>query len=142
MGKGARNRGKRRQQQEQQGQIQPYDPTVYPPDQLDPDKIVSQLGAPIDGWTPELIFRFAILRRRALYVDWALMFDVYRIDEDDKTVRRRVERIDICHSEVHVHEFRQSDDPADDQGRRKVLMSILPVMKIKLVERMTSRWHC
>jgi hypothetical protein len=124
VGKGARNREKRRQHQEQQGQSQPYDPTVYPPDQLDPDKIASQLGTPIDGWVPELIIRYCILIPRALNVDWALMIDVYHVDEDGETVRRRVERIDICHSEIHVHEFRQSDDPTDDQGRRKVLESI------------------
>jgi hypothetical protein len=52
------------------------------------------------------------------------MIDVYRIDGNGDVIRRRVERIDICHSEIHVHDFRQSDDPLDDQGRRRALRSI------------------
>ena len=84
---------------------------MYPPESLDCDKVVGQLGLPIDGWTAELVYRYAILIRDRLNVDWAIMIDVYRLDEDGKQVRRSVERIDICHSEIHVHEFRQSDDP-------------------------------
>lgn len=101
-----------------------YDPRQFRTDQLHTDKTVAQLGAPIDGWTPELIYRYSILIPASLCIDWAIMIDVYRIDENGAAARRRVQRIDICHSEVHLHEFRQSDDPADDQGRRTVLQSI------------------
>jgi hypothetical protein len=78
----------------------------------------------MDGWTPELIFRYAIFKPLSLNVDWAIMIDVYRVNEEGQTQRRRVERIDICHSEIHVHRFRQSDDPDDDQGERETLTSI------------------
>ncbi len=126
MGKGRRNRDKRRQQRELDVRdvVGKYEPSVYPPESLDEDKIVGQLGAPIDGWTPELIYRYAILKRDGLNVNWAIMIDAYRVTENDEEIRRSVERIDICESEVHVHSFRQTDDPDDDQGRREVLMSI------------------
>ncbi len=127
VGKGARNREKRRRQRNRgdlRTVIGRYDPEVYPPELLDPDKIASQLGAPIDGWTPELVYRYAILLPEGLNVDWAIMIDVYRVDEMGETIRRRVRRIDICESEIHVHHFRQSGDPDDHQGRREVLMSI------------------
>lgn len=102
----------------------PYDPAVYPPESLDRDKIAGQLGALIGGWIPELVYRYAILIRDGLNVDCAIMIDVCRVDEDGQQTRRRVERIDICHSEIHVHTFRQSADPDDDVGRRHTLMSI------------------
>ena len=126
MGKGARNREKRKREQgdDVRTVIGEYDPEAYPPELLFSDKTAGQLGAPIDGWIPELIYRYAILMPEGLTVDWAIMIDVYRVDENGDTIRRRVERIDICESEIHIHHFRQSDDPDDDQGRREVLMSI------------------
>lgn len=120
MGKGSRNREKRRQQSDLRENLGRYHPSAFPEGRLDRNKIASQLGAPVDGWTPELIYRYAILIPEGLNVDWAIMIDVYRRTDQGETVRRRVERIDICHSEIHVHQFRQSDDPADDQGRREV----------------------
>jgi hypothetical protein len=116
-GKAARNREKRRHELA-------YDPGRYAPELLDLDKIAGALGPAIDGWIPELVYRYSILIPRGLCIDWAIMIDVYRVDDDGKVVRRKVERIDICHSEVHVHTFRQSDDPRDDVGRRTTLLSI------------------
>lgn len=104
--------------------IADYNPNVYPEDYLDRDLIVGQLGAEIDGWTPELVYRYAIFLPDGLNVDWAMMIYVYRAGKASESTRRRVERIDICESEIHVHTFRQSDDPDDDQGRRTVLASI------------------
>lgn len=121
MGKGARIRRRRR---EQSTGLAKYDPEGFPEERLWRQKIASQLGAPIDGWTPELIYRLAVLEPAQLNVDWAIMIDVYRVEADGEVIRRRVERIDICHSQVHVHVFRQSDDPSDDQGRKTVLTSI------------------
>ena len=127
--KGRRKKPKRQQVRDLSSGMPPteildYDPQVYPPERLDRDKTAGQLGAPIDGWIPELVYRYAILLPDGLNVDWAIMIDVYRLDESGQIVRRRVERIDICHSEIHVHSFRRSDDPDDDVGRRETLMSI------------------
>lgn len=121
VGKGRRNRDSRRTAHSAVGA---YDPGQLPPERLFADKVVGQLGAPVDGWIPELVYRYAILVPESLCVDWAIMLDVYRLDENGGVIRRRVERIDICHSEIHVHEFRRSDDPLDDGGRRRVLRSI------------------
>ncbi|MEW5808568.1 MAG: hypothetical protein AB1925_03865 [Actinomycetota bacterium] len=62
-----------------------YDPSSFPEDLLDRDKVASQLGAPVDGWIPELIFRYAIFKPLGLNVDWAIMIDVYRVNEDGQT---------------------------------------------------------
>jgi hypothetical protein len=121
MGKGRRKGASRRAAPAAEA---PYDPKRYAPERLYADKVVGQLGASVDGWTPELVYRYAILVPESLCVDWAIMVDVYRLDGSGEVIRRRVERIDICHSEIHVHEFRQSDDPLDDHGRKRVLMSI------------------
>jgi len=121
VGKGGRNRRKRT---EQSTALAKYDQVGFPEELLFRDKIVGQLGSPIDGWVPQLIYRYAALTPEWLVVDWAIMVDVYRVEANGEETRRRVERIDICHSEVHVHVFRQSDDPSDDQGRKTVLTSI------------------
>ncbi len=121
VGKGVRNRRKRRKQSTG---LARYDQDGFPEKRLFRDKIAGQLGAPIDGWVPEVIYRYAALTPEWLVVDWAIMIDVYRVEADGEVTRRRVERIDICHSEIHVHVFRQSDDPGDDQGRKTVLTSI------------------
>ena len=107
------------------GQFSPYDPTTFPEDLLYRDKVVSQLGAAVDGWIPELVYRYAIHGPLGINVDWAIMINAYREDDTDTgETRRRVERIDICDSEVHIHRFRQSDDPHDDQGRRSRIISL------------------
>jgi hypothetical protein len=127
VGKAARNREKRRQQQHDvdlRPVVGEYDPTAYPPELLDPDKIVGQLGAPMDGWTPELTYRYATLIAEDLTIDWAIMIDVHRVELDGTVTRRLVERIDICESEIHIHHFRQSSDPRDHAGRREILTSI------------------
>ncbi|MBB2990272.1 hypothetical protein FHR72_001740 [Mycolicibacterium iranicum] len=101
-----------------------YDPHSCPEDQLYRDTIVSVLGAAMDGWVPELVFRLAIDHRTGLNIDWAIMTHAYRIEDGAKGDRRRVERIDICESEVHYHRFRRSDDPDDDQGERRRIISL------------------
>jgi hypothetical protein len=101
---------------------QPYNPKDYPEDQLDRDTVVSVLGPPIDGWLFELVYRFAIFR--GYNVDWAIMIFARRVEEGSKADRRNVLRIDICHSEVHRHIFKQSSDPADDLGIRETIMSL------------------
>lgn len=101
-----------------------YDPTVFHEDWLYRDKIVSVLGAPMDGWVPELVYRLAIDQRTGLNVDWAIMTYAFREETGATGDRRRVERIDICESEVHLHRFRRSDDPADDQGERRRIISL------------------
>ena len=68
--------------------------------------------------------RYAILIPEGLNLEWAIMIDIYRIDEAGQVIGRRVERIDICESEIHVHHFRRSDDPDDDQGCREVIEAI------------------
>jgi hypothetical protein len=124
VGKGSRNRELRRQEEELREAVGNYDPEQFPQDRLDPDMIVGTLGAPVDGWTPELIYRYEQLLPERLTVNWAIMVDVFRVDQSGNTIRRKVERIDICHSEIHIHRFRRSDDPEDDLGERDVLMSI------------------
>lgn len=101
---------------------QPYNPRDYPEDELNRDTVVSVLGPPIDGWLFELVYRFAICR--GYNVDWAIMIFARRVDESPKAPRRKVLRIDICHSEVHRHIFKQSSDPADDQGIRETILSL------------------
>jgi hypothetical protein len=101
-----------------------YDVTVFPEDRLYRDKVASVLGSAMDGWIPELVYRFAILAPVALNVDWAIMMYARRADEGSSATRRRVERIDICDSEVHIHRFRLSDNPDDDQGERKKVASL------------------
>ncbi|MCV7424391.1 hypothetical protein H7K45_27980 [Mycobacterium yunnanensis] len=96
----------------------------FPEDLLYRDKIASTLGPPIRGWIPELVFRYAIFQPLELNVDWAIMLYARPVGDSSKEARRRVERIDICDSEVHTHRFRMSDDPDDDQGQRKKLISL------------------
>jgi hypothetical protein len=100
----------------------PYDPREYPADELDRDSVVSVLGPPIEGWLFELVYRFAIFRGHN--VDWAIMVFARRVDGGTGADRRSVLRIDICHSEVHRHIFKQSSDPADDLGIRETIMSL------------------
>jgi hypothetical protein len=101
---------------------QPYNPKDYPEDELYRDTVVSVLGPPIEGWLFELVYRFAIYK--GFNVDWAIMIFARRVDEGAKAKRRNVLRIDICHSEVHRHIFKQSGDPADDLGIRETIMSL------------------
>lgn len=101
-----------------------YEVGQFPVDDLYRDKVVSILGAPIDGWTPELVYRYAIYAPLGLNVDWAIMLYARRVEDGGSGARRRVQRIDICDSEVHVHRFRRSDDPADDQGERSMIVSL------------------
>ena len=101
-----------------------YDPSQFADEDLYPDKVASILGAPIDGWTPELVFRYAVYRPLQLNVDWAIMLYARRVEDGGSGPRRRVERIDICDSEVHVHRFRRSGDPDDDQGERHTIVSL------------------
>lgn len=101
---------------------QPYDPKDYPEDELYRDTVVSLLGPPIDGWLFELVYRFAIFR--GYNIDWAIMIFARRVDEEPKGPRRKVLRIDICHSEVHRHIFKQSSDLADDLGIREPILSL------------------
>jgi hypothetical protein len=101
-----------------------YDVTQFPEDILYRDKVASILGAPMDGWTPELVFRYAICQPLGLNVDWAIMTYARRVEGGGSGPRRRVERIDICESEVHVHRFRISNDPDDDQGERRTIVSL------------------
>jgi hypothetical protein len=103
-------------------QPQPYNPKDYPQDQLDRDTLVGVLGPPIDGWLFELVYRFAIYKGHN--IDWAIMINARRVEEGSKADRRNVLRIDICHSEVHRHIFKQSSDPADDLGIRETIMSL------------------
>lgn len=101
---------------------QPYDPADYPADELYRDKVVSILGPPLDGWIFELVYRYAIYR--GLNIDWAIMIWARRAEDGINAERRRVQRIDICHSEVHCHEFRCSSDPDDDLGERSLIVSL------------------
>lgn len=59
-----------------------------------------------------------------LTIDWAIMIYARRVDEGRQAQRRLVRRIDICHSQVHRHEFRCSSDPNDDQGIRTTIVSL------------------
>lgn len=101
-----------------------YDVTIYTEADLFRDKVVSTLGAPVDGWVPELVYRYAIHQQTGLNVDWAIMLYAYRSEDGARGDRRRVERIDICDSEVHTHRFRLSDEPDDDQGERTTVTSL------------------
>lgn len=101
-----------------------YHPSVFPEEHLYRDKIASVLGAPMDGWIPELVYRLAIDKRTGLNVDWAIMTYAFRVEDGAAGPRRRVERIDVCESEVHYHRFRRSDDPDDDQGERHRIVSL------------------
>jgi hypothetical protein len=106
-----------------QSEIGPYDPSVYAEEDLYCDEVTSVLGAPIDGWTFELVYRVAI-DGHGLNVNWAITISA-RVTADGPTAeRRRVERIDICHSEVHRHRFWKSSDPVDDLGKRKRIESL------------------
>lgn len=104
------------------GFLAPYDPTVFPENECSNDLVASVLGAAVDGWVPELLYRYTLYR--GLYIDWAIMIYARPADGDPSAPRRRVERIDICESEVHVHRFRRSGDPDDDQGERTAIMSL------------------
>lgn len=104
--------------------LQEYDVTAFPEDLLYRDQVVSVLGAPMAGWIPELVFRYAVFQPIALNVDWAIMLNARRVEDGAVAPRRRVERIDICHSEVHIHRFRRGDDPDDDQGKRTRIVSL------------------
>lgn len=99
-----------------------YDPRGYPEDELYRDTSAGVMGAAIDGWLFELVYRFAIYR--GLNIDWAIMINARRADEGSKAERRSVLRIDICHSEVHRHIFTQSSDPDDDLGIRQSIVSL------------------
>jgi hypothetical protein len=102
---------------------QEYDPKVYPDADVYRDHVVSVLNdAPIDGWIFELVYRFGIYH--GLNVDWAIMINARAVADGLKAERRRVERIDICHSEVHSHSFKRSSDPADKLGERTTIMPL------------------
>jgi hypothetical protein len=101
-----------------------YDPLAFPEDLLYRDEVVSILGAPMDGWVPELVYRYAVLVPTGLNVDWAIMLNAYRVEDGGAGPRRQVERVDICHSEIHTHRFRRSGDPNDDLGERTRIMSL------------------
>lgn len=106
-------------------QPQKYNPRDYPDAEVFRDTVVTVLNdEPIDGWKFELVFRFGIYR--GLNVDWAIMLNARTASPTPgaKRLRRLVERIDICHSELHTHSFTQSSDPADDQGERTTIMSL------------------
>ncbi|MBE5471601.1 hypothetical protein E3G67_003551 [Mycobacteroides abscessus] len=128
----ANPRGKKRRPRRQQvlsitagylpRQTAPYDPAAYPDDLLIRDKVASILGGPIGGWNFELVYRFAIFH--GLNIDWAIMLNAVKDADGLCAERRRVERIDICHSEVHRHTFRLSSDPDDNLGDRTVIQSI------------------
>jgi hypothetical protein len=103
-------------------QAQPYRPQDYPEDELYRDTVVSLMGAPVDGWLFELVYRFALFR--GYNIDWAIMIFARRADEGSKAERRKVLRIDICHSEVHRHVFKRSGDPAGDLGIRETILPL------------------
>lgn len=105
------------------GFLSPYDSSRFPEDTLYKDTIVSVLGAAMDGWVPELVYRYEIYAPLGLNVNWAIMINA-RPEGDPSAPRRRVERIDICHSEIHIHRFRLSDDPDNDQGERISILSL------------------
>lgn len=105
-------------------ELPPYDPAIYADDGVDVVNSVSALGATMGGWTPELAWRMSLHRLNDTVVDWAIMMNAYREEGGASGPRRKVERIDICHSEVHVHRFRMSDDPNDDLGERTKLISL------------------
>jgi hypothetical protein len=122
-----RRKGKRRQVRSITGGYpptvkQPYNPAAYPPDEVYRDTVASILAPPIDGWLFELVYRYAI--HHGLNIDWAIMIWARRTEDGLTAVRRRVQRIDICHSEVHCHNFRYSDDPDDDVGERDPIVSL------------------
>ncbi|WP_156670020.1 hypothetical protein [Mycobacterium sp. E3305] len=100
-----------------------YSPKVYPDAEIYRDHVVSVLNdAPIDGWVFELVFRYGIYR--GLNVDWAIMINARAAADGPRAERRRVERTDICHSEVHCHKFSNSSDPADTLGERTTIMPL------------------
>ena len=105
------------------GFLAPYDPSRFPEDAIYKDTIVSVLGAPMDGWIPELVYRYEIYAPLGLNVNWAIMLNA-RPAEDASAPRRRVERVDLCHSEIHIHRFRRSSHPDDDLGERSPIMSL------------------
>lgn len=105
------------------GFLAPYDPSRFPEDALYEDTIVSVLGAPMDGWTPELVYRYEIYAPLGLIVNWAIMLNA-RPAEDASAPRRLVERVDLCHSEIHVHRFRRTSDPDDNLGERSTIASL------------------
>ncbi|OBF91044.1 hypothetical protein A5791_15790 [Mycobacterium sp. 852002-51163_SCH5372311] len=108
---------------------QEYDPKAYPDTYR--DHVVSVLhDTPIDGWIFELVFRFAIYR--GLNVDWAIMINARAAVDGAKAERRPVERIDICHSEVHCHTFGRSSDPADELGERRTIMALVANDAVKV----------
>ena len=100
-----------------------YSPKDYPDGDVCRDHVVSVLNdAPIDGWLFELVYRYGIYR--GLTVDWAIMLNARAAADGPKAERRRVERIDICHSEVHRHSFTRSSDPEDEQGKRTTIQPL------------------
>lgn len=107
-----------------QSELARYDATQFPEEILYRDQVASTLGAPVDGWTPELVFRYTVCQPLGLNVDWAIMINARRVEDGGSGPRRRVERIDICHSEVHIHRFRIGDDPDDDLGERSTIISL------------------
>lgn len=101
--------------------MRPYDPGEYPDPEVHRDTRAGLLGT-FDGWEFELVYRYGIYR--GLTIDWAIMIYARRVDEGRQALRRLVQRIDICHSQVHRHEFRCSSDPNDDQGIRTTIVSL------------------
>ncbi|WP_157897393.1 hypothetical protein [Mycobacteroides chelonae] len=101
---------------------EPYNPCELPEDQVLKDKIVSVLGAPIDGYKFELVYRYTLFQ--GLFVDWAIMIYALKTAGGLDAERLRVERIDICHSEVHKHTFGRSSPADDDLGHRTVIQSL------------------
>ena len=101
-----------------------YDPSIYPKDDVYKVETVGALGAPMDSWVPELAWRMTGVQSTGVVVDWAIMINAYREEDGAGGPRRRVERIDICDSEVHVHRFCRSSDPNDDLGKCERLISL------------------
>lgn len=107
---------------------EPYFPKVLYPDRVE-DDASSELLPAFHGWIGRLKWRFAI--DRGIYVDWAIMLDVFREDEpnameNDGIPRslRHVERIDCCDSEIHRHIFTINSPPDDNDGQRAPLRTL------------------
>lgn len=62
------------------GFLAPYDPTVFPENECSNDLVASVLGAAVDGWVPELLYRYTLYR--GLYIDWAIMIYARPADGD------------------------------------------------------------
>lgn len=99
-----------------------------PNPEADREVFVASLGPPIDGWHPELAVRYNLYRGK--YVDWSISINVHAdsavtLQKTLKSPRRyRVERIDCCHSQIHIHRFTIDSDPDDDLGERTQLIAL------------------